>query len=113
MRPSVSVTSNQGLSPPRTCSIFGGGGDDAIATAGADLVESAAVDHDAAAKLVDGLGRGDAGDFDEVGFLHAGGCLGESVGELAVVGHQQQALGEVVEPADGVEAGELARRGTC
>ena len=37
---------------------FGGSGDDAVATAAADLVEAAAVDHDAAADLVEAGGGG-------------------------------------------------------
>ena len=49
---------------------------------------------------------GGAGDFDEIGLEHAGGGLGELVGEVAVVGHEEEALAEVVEAADGVEAGE-------
>jgi len=81
-----------------------GGGDDAIAAAGTDLVQAAAIDHDAAAELVDGFRRGDARDFDEVGFEDTGGGFREGVGEVAVVGHQEQALGEVIEAADGVEA---------
>ena len=36
--------------------------------------------------------------------MHAGSGFRKLVGELAVVGHQQQAFAQVVEPADGVEA---------
>jgi hypothetical protein len=50
---------------------------------------------------------GGAGDFDEVGFEDAGGGLAELIGEVAVVGHEEQAFGEVVEAANGVEAREL------
>ena len=87
---------------------FGGGGDDAVAAAGADLVEAAAVDHDALAYLVEAAGGWDSADFDEVGLFYSGGGLGERVGEVAVVGHEEQAFGEVVEAAHGVEAGQLA-----
>ena len=45
-----------------------------------------------------------AGDLDEVSFFYAGGGLGEAVGQLAVVGDDEQAFAHVVEAADGVEA---------
>ena len=73
-------------------------GDDAVAPAAADFIKTAAIDHDAAAELVDAFTRGSAGDFDEIGLLDASGCLGELVCEVAVVGHQEQAFAEVVEP---------------
>jgi len=81
--------------------------EDAVATAAADLVEAAAVDHDAAAELVDGLVGGCAGDFDEVGFFYSSGGLGEAVGEFAVVGHEEQTFGEVVEASHGIKTWEL------
>lgn len=87
---------------------LGGSGDDAVATAGADLVETAAVDHDAVADLVEAAGRRDAADLDQVRLFDSGGGLGERVGEVAVVGHQQQSLREVVEAANGVKPGKLA-----
>ena len=88
---------------------FGGGGDDAVATAAADLVEAAAVDHDAAGGSGRGrLAGGTAADFDQVGLFDSGGGLGERVGEVAVVGHEEQAFGEVVEAAYGVEADAVA-----
>jgi len=87
---------------------FGGGGDDSVATAGAYLVETAAIDHDALADLLETAGGWDSADFDEVGLFYSGGGPGERVGEIAVVGHEEQALGEVVEAAYGVEAGEFA-----
>ena len=64
----------------------------------------AAIDHDAVAELVDRrLGRF-AADFDEVGFFDAGGGTGEGVGEVAVVGHEQEAFAGVIEAADGEDA---------
>jgi hypothetical protein len=78
----------------------GGGGHDAAlasSSGGVGLLGrivnlGAAIDHDAVAELVDrGIG-GLAADFDEVGFFDAGGGAGEGVGELAVVGHQEQAF---------------------
>ncbi len=78
-------------------------GEDAVAAAGgAGIGEAAAVDHDALTELVDGGVGGGAGDFDEIGFEDAGGSLGELVGEVSVVGHEEEAFGEVVEAADGV-----------
>ena len=84
----------------------GGGGHDAalIAAGGrraglSDL--GTAIDHDAVAELVDRRVRGLAADFDEVGFLDAGGGAGEGVGEVAVVGHEEEAFARVVEAADG------------
>jgi hypothetical protein len=73
---------------------------------GADFVRTrlAALDGDASAELVKlGLG-GNAGDLDEIGLLHSRGGAGEAVGELTVVGDQQQPLAHVVQAADGVEA---------
>ncbi len=49
-------------------------------------------------------GGGDAADFDEVGLFDAGGGFGERVGQVAVVGHEEEALAEVVEAAYGIEA---------
>src|SRR5271170_3923080 len=43
---------------------FGGRGDDAIATAAADFVEAAAIDHDAVADLVEAYGGWGSADFD-------------------------------------------------
>jgi len=82
-------------------------GEDAVAAASANLVEAAAVDHDAAAEVVDSLRCGRAGDFDEVGLFYSRCCFGELVGEVAVVGHEQQAFRQVIETPDGVEAREL------
>src|ERR1035437_8000825 len=45
-----------------------------------------------------------AGDLDEISFFHAGGGLGEAVGQLAVVGDDEKALAHVVEAANRVEA---------
>jgi len=64
----------------------------------------AAVDGDAAAENVELGFRGDASDLDEVGFFNAGGSAGEAVGQLAVVGDEEQAFAHVVEAADRVEA---------
>ena len=65
---------------------------------------SPSADGDAAAENVE-LGFGGlAGDLDQVGLFHAGGGLGEAVGQLAVVGDHEQALAHVVQAADGVEA---------
>ena len=64
----------------------------------------APLDGDAAAENVEFGFGGLAGDFDEVSFFDAGGGFGEAVGQLAVVGDDQQALAHVVEAADGVEA---------
>jgi hypothetical protein len=63
------------------------------------------IDADAAlAQVVELFFSGFATDLDEIGFLHAGGSAGELVGQLAVVGHDQQAFAEVVEAADWVKA---------
>ena len=87
----------------------GGGGHDAalIAAGGrraglSDL--GTAIDHDAVAELVDRRERGFTADFDEVGFLDAGGGAGEGVGEVAVVGHEEEAFARVVEAANGKDA---------
>ena len=44
-------------------------------------------------------------DLDEVLLVHAEARVGEAVGEVAVVGEEQQALGVGVEPADREHAG--------
>jgi hypothetical protein len=44
-----------------------------------------------------------ARDFHKVGFLNTRGSFGELVGQLAVVGHHQQAFAQVVEAADGIK----------
>ncbi len=85
-------------------------GDDAVAAPCTDLVQAAAIDHDATAKLVDGLARGHARDLDQVRLEHACRGFRERVGEVAVVRHQQKALGEVVEPTHGVEPRKLELR---
>jgi hypothetical protein len=86
----------------------GGGHDTALVVTGGGgigLVDlGAAVDHDAVAKLVERRVGGLAADFDEVGFFDAGGGAGEGVGEVAVVGHEQEAFAGVVEAADGEDA---------
>jgi hypothetical protein len=64
----------------------------------------AALDGDAARRMVELVFGGDAGYLDEIGFFDAGRGAGEPVGELAVVGHQQQALAHVVEAANRVKA---------
>jgi hypothetical protein len=73
---------------------------------GADLRRSglAALDGNAAAESIELVLSGNPGNLDEVSLLHACGGAGEAVGELAVVGHQQQAFAHVVEAADRVEA---------
>jgi hypothetical protein len=73
---------------------------------GADAVGArfAAFDCDACAKYVEFSLAGNAGDFDQVSFFHAGGGAGKAVGKLAVVGHQQQAFAHIVEAANGVKA---------
>src|SRR5712691_817684 len=45
-----------------------------------------------------------AADLDEICFRHVGGGAGELVGQLAVVGHQQQALTRPIESADRINA---------
>ena len=45
-----------------------------------------------------------AGDFDQVGFFHAGSGAGKAVGQFAVVGDHEQAFAHVVQAADGIEA---------
>jgi hypothetical protein len=64
----------------------------------------AALDGDPCAKYVEFSLAGNAGDFDQIGFLHSGSGAGQAVGKLAVVGHQQQAFAHVVEAANGVQA---------
>jgi hypothetical protein len=48
--------------------------------------------------------RGLAADLDQVGLLHARCRAGELVGQVAVVGHEQQALAQVVQPSNRIEA---------
>ena len=64
----------------------------------------AAFDGDADREAVQLFFGGLAADLDQVGLFHARGGFGEFVGQIAVVGHQQQAFAQVVEPSDGVEA---------
>jgi hypothetical protein len=63
----------------------------------------AAFDSDASAEAIEGFLSGLAADFYEVGFLHTCGGPGEFVGQVAVVGHEQQAFAQVVETANGIE----------
>jgi hypothetical protein len=65
---------------------------------------AAFVDHYAGAELVERLIAGLAADLDKIDLGHLVGGAGEQVGEVAVVGHQQQALALVVEAADGEDA---------
>jgi hypothetical protein len=60
---------------------------------------------DALAELVELLAGEDGGGFDEVGFGDVEFGIGEAFGELGVVGHQEEAGGVEVEPADGGEEG--------
>jgi hypothetical protein len=85
-------------------------GDNAIAPAAPNLVEAASVDHNAAAKLVDALCRRYTRDLDQVGLLHSRCGLGELVGKIAIVGHQQKALGEVIEAADRIQTDAVPMR---
>ncbi len=78
-------------------------GEHAVAAAFADFVEASTINHDATAQLRDGFVGRSAGDFYQVRFLDAGGGLGQTIGEVAIVGHQKQALAEVIEATDGIE----------
>jgi hypothetical protein len=48
--------------------------------------------------------RGLAADLDQVGLLHARCRAGELVGQVAVVGHEQQPFAQVVQPSNRIEA---------
>jgi hypothetical protein len=71
------------------------------------FVEATAVDHDSAAELLDGGLRRLTRDLYKVCFFNTGRGLGERIGQISIVGHQQEPLGEVIETADRVKAGEL------
>jgi hypothetical protein len=87
---------------------LGGSGDHSVAATGSHLVEATTIDHDAAAKLLNGgLGRS-TGNLYKIGFFDAGRGLGERVRQIPVVSHQQEAFREVIEAADGVKTRELA-----
>ena len=63
-----------------------------------------ALDGDAGAQSIEGLLARFAAHFDEISLFHASRSARKFVGQVAVVGHDQEALAEVVEPADGIEA---------
>jgi quercetin dioxygenase-like cupin family protein len=58
------------------------------------------VDGDAGAQAPKGFLRGLPADLHQVRFGHVERCMREPLGEVAVVGQQQQSLGVVVEPSD-------------
>ena len=62
-----------------------------------------ALNGDARAQQVEFGFAGNPGHFHQIGFFHAGGGAGQAVGQLAVIGHQQQAFTHVVQAADRVE----------
>ena len=90
LRPSISLTSYQGLSPRRISLIAGGRG-------------AAAAQRNAGAELLF-LFRGELPvDFDQVGFRNVALRGGDGVGEFAIVGEQDQAVAVIIEPPDGVD----------
>ena len=62
-----------------------------------------ALDSNARTQSVEVIFARFAADFDEVGLFHACGGAGELVGQVAVVGDQQQAFAQVVEPSNGIK----------
>lgn len=80
----------------------------AITPAASHLVQAAAIDHDAATKLLDALVSRHAGNLDEIRLSHAGSSFGKPVCKLSVIGKEEQSFAEVVQPPDGVEAREIA-----
>src|SRR5579872_2618825 len=59
---------------------------------------------DAFEELLDVLSGGPAGNLDDIGLVDAEARVRQAIGQVAVVGEQQQALAIFVEPADGVDA---------
>src|SRR6185437_713206 len=84
----------------------------ALASAGAAVAKpahlggggAAAIDVDALAKLDERLFAGAAGDLGPICLGERGAGAQDFVGELAVVGEQQEPFGVEIEAADGVEA---------
>ena len=79
--------------------------DDRLAGVGVDDAERvdgdrAVVELHAGAQPAMKITRHRAGNLGEIGLAHLVGGVGQPVGELAVGGEQQQALGVLVEPAD-------------
>ena len=97
--------------PPRTCAAPGGCGPRGCTISTRPTSRAArrpsrrrghaVVELDALAQAPERARRRHALDLGEVLLLHAEARMGEPVGELAVVGEEQQALGVAVEPADG------------
>ena len=58
-------------------------------------------------ELVEHVARGVAGHDDAIRLAHSVTRMREPVGQVAVVGHQDQALAVQVEPADGEQPGVL------
>ena len=90
--PSLRTISSQVLSPCVFSRLHAAGPDVAIA------------EPDALEQLLDVLAVGLAGHLDQIGLLDAEARMHEPIGQVAVVGQQQQALAVLVEPADGVDA---------
>ena len=89
--------------------------DDGLPGVGVDDLERvdddrAVLQLDAAAQPAVQVARHGAGDLGEVGLGYLVGRVGQPVGELAVVGDQQQALGVLVQPAHVDEAAARGRR---
>jgi hypothetical protein len=59
---------------------------------------------EAAPQFLNVFGLRLAGDLDQIGFRHMRCGAHEMVGQRAVIGHQQQAFAQVVQPADGIYA---------
>ncbi len=52
----------------------------------------------------------EARDPQAVDLVHLAPGVGQTVGQIPVVGHQKQALGELIEPAHGIEPGAVRRQ---
>jgi hypothetical protein len=86
--------------------------------ANSSFARLALVDAHTFAKLVESTLVRLTGDLHQIDLFHSGSGARQLVGQLAVVGHQQQALAQIVQPAHGVQAlsqlGEkLHHRGTA
>ena len=96
LRPSMMVTSSQGLSPSRNQLD--------LRRSGAHAAPALFGDGDAEAKLFELGFVGSSRNFDHIGFRHVRRGLHQRIGERAIIGEQQQAFAGPVESSDGINA---------
>ena len=104
LRPSMIVTSYQGLSPSLKSVILAG----AVRTfSGERLSADLWLDRlqdDAFAQAVQRVFRRNTGNFYQVHFLHVRGSMRELLRQITVIGKQQQTFAGVVETSYGIDA---------